>query len=249
MPYQNEEELNQFTEICDEVMNCKFIVAEVKIMKLLKCMATTPVIFNELEKCLEDFNYEFEFQKAKVPKEEGKVVLSLPVEATKKVALIFRILYDIDTKKLDLQKFINDYFVTSGEPYESYNNFCNGIIRPLMENVVYLLTGIELVREEPVVVYSEELNLTDRNIVDIMEVLKKLNHNVRGETFKLGQKEEIIIVLNGFANALLTKNPEHILVCWVGFKNTLKEYKKSIPLLKKIEEKLKKSGLFNVREK
>ena len=88
--------------------------------------------------------------------------------------------------------------------------------------------------------------MSERCIVDVVEILKKINKMTEGSTFKEGQKEEAIIVTNGLANALLTKNPEHILVNWVGFKNTLKETKATLPYLKKIEEKLKNSGIFNI---
>lgn len=246
MKYEHEEVLNNFTAACEEVMNCKFIVAEIKIMKLLKCVAESLPIYNEIENALKDFNYEYEFQKCKIPNEDGGYELVLPVEATKKVALIFRILYDIDAKNIDLQKFINDYFVFDGEPYEAYKNFCNKIIRAFMENIVYLLTGIELIDEAPKVDYAPDLNLTDRCIVDIMAILKKINKFFTGDLLKEGQKGEGIIVCNGFVNALLTKKPETILITWIGLKNTLKDVKKILPYLKKIEEKLRASGIFSV---
>lgn len=249
MPYAYEEDLNNFTKLCEEVMNCKFIVSEIKIMKLLKCIADSEVLYKEMESCLEDFNYEYELQKCKIPDESGRYRIVLPIEATKKVALIFRILYDIDSKVIDIQKFINDYYLDENEPYNSYANFCRGIIRPFMENVVYLITGIELIDEAPVVEYDDsELSLSERCVVDIVEILKKINKLTDGNTFKDGQKEEVIIVTNGLANALLSRSPEHILVNWVGFKNTLKDTKAVLPYLKKIEEKLRNSGLFNVKQ-
>lgn len=248
MAYAYEEDLNKFTQLCEEVICCKFIVSEIKIMKLLKCIADSEVLYKEMESCLEDFNYEYELQKCKVPDEKGRYRIILPVEATKKVALIFRILYDIDSKNIDIQKFINDYYYDPDEPYDPYTCFCRGLIRPFMENVVYLITGIELIDEPQVVEYDDsELSLSERSVVDIVEMLKKINKLTDGNTFKDGQKEEVIIVTNGLANALLSKSPEFILITWVGFKNTLKDTKAVLPYLKKIEAKLRASGIFNTK--
>ena len=72
MKYEHEEVLNNFTAACEEVMNCKFIVAEIKIMKLLKCVAESLPIYNEIENALKDFNYEYEFQKCKIPNAEDR---------------------------------------------------------------------------------------------------------------------------------------------------------------------------------
>ncbi|MEG2001679.1 MAG: hypothetical protein RR107_01130 [Clostridia bacterium] len=245
-----ERDLMRFDELCEELIHSKFIVAEVKIMKLLKCIADSQILLDSLEKCLQGFNYEYEYLKAKVPSEDPnsptKFTFQLPVEPSKKVALIFRILYDIDTKAVDLHKFINEFFVVEDEPYASFANFINSIVAPFKNDFEYIITGVKRYEEAPVVEYKEELKLQEHYLIDIIEILKKMNEMIDKEELKKGQKEEIVIVANGFANALISLSAEHILVSWVGFKNTVKDVKKALPFLKKIEDKLRVSGLFNV---
>ncbi len=241
--------LKNLEDACLELANCKFIVAELKIMKLLKVIADSPVLFSELERCLEDFNYEFEYLKAKLPSSDvnkiSKFEFQLPVEDSKKVALIFRILYDIDTKQLDLQKFINQFYVVEDEPYASYMNFATSFVLPFLESYKYLITGIKSLEEVEVCRFTDKLQLQERAIVDIASMLKKLNEMIESSDLDKPQKEEMRIATNGFANSLISLNPEHILVCWIGFKNTIKDLKKSITYLKRIEEKLKLSNIFN----
>lgn len=245
-----ERDLIRFDELCDELIKSKFIVAEVKIMKLLKCIADSQILFDSLEKCLTGFNYEYEYTKAKVPTDDAKLrnkfTFQLPIEPSKKVALIFRILYDIDTKAVDLQKFINEFFIVDDEPYMGFSNFINSIVVPFKNDFEYIITGVKRVEEAPIVEYKEELKLKEHYLIDIIEILKKMNEIIDKDELKAGQKEEIVIVTNGFANALISLNAEHILVAWVGLKNTAKDVKKALPLLKKIEEKLRNSGLFNL---
>ena len=245
----HERDLMRFDELCEELKKSKFIVAEIKIMKLLKCIADSPLLMKQLEECMEGFNYEYEITKAKVPNEDenidSKFCFNLPIEPSKKVALIFRILYDIDVKVLDLQKFIFEYFVIDDEPYSSFQNFIEKIILPFQEDFEYIVTGIKRFEEFPIMNKKEKLNLKEKYLIDIVEILKKTNKIIDSEELKVGQKEEMVIMTNGFANSLISIDPEHILVSWIGFKNTLRDCKKAIPMLKKIEDRLKNSGLFN----
>lgn len=245
-------DLDRFNFLCDELLNSKFIVAEIKITKMLKFIANSDVFVEEFEKCLEEFNYEFEYQKAKVPttdpEKHSRYDFLLPIEATKKVALIFRILYDIDTKRLDLHNFIREFYVAGDEPFSGFQSFLEKIIKPFKNNINYLITGVEAIPEVEVVPIKEDMKLEERYLIDIAEIIKKIHQIIESsdKELKNGQKEEMLIVANGFANSLLTLNPEQILVCWVGLKNTLQSYKKLTSYLKKIQEKLINSGLFNL---
>ena len=244
-----ERDLIKFDELCEELKKSKFIVAEIKIMKLLKCIADSPILITHLESCMEGFNYEYEYIKAKSPNEdednENKFSFNLPIEPSKKVALIFRILYDIDIKVLDLQKFIFEYFVVDDEPYSSYQNFIEKVIVPFQDDFEYIVTGIKRFEEFPIMASKDKLNLKEKYLIDIVEILKKTNKIIESEELKVGQKEEMTIMTNGFANSLISIDPEHILVSWIGFKNTLRDCKKAIPMLKKVEDRLKNSGLFD----
>ena len=245
-----ERDLMRFDTLCEELKKSKFIVAELKMMKLLKCIADSPILMTHLSECMDGFNYEYEFSKAKVPNDDeentgSKFCFNLPIEPSKKVALIFRIMYDIDVKILDLQKFIFEFFVVDDEPYLSFDNFINKIITPFQEDFEYIVTGIKRYEEIPVVERKGKLNLKEKYLIDIVEILKKTTKIVEAEELKPGQKEEMTIMTNGFANALISIDPQHILVSWVGFKNTLRDCKKAIPMLKKIEDRLKNSGLFD----
>ena len=120
-----------FVEKCEDVINSRFIIADKKIQDLLKEVVANKTIYEVLEKCLEGFNYEMEFMKARVPLVEGqnKFVLALPEENEKLVAFVFCLLHEIEDKTRDFQKFLQDFYYNNGSYFEGYNEFCVKVIR------------------------------------------------------------------------------------------------------------------------
>ncbi len=122
-----------FLNSCDELINCKFLVAEYKLQKMLQELANTQEICSLIGECLESFNRDREFSKSFVQDGNGEFMFILPDEEYKILALVFCTLVDIDAKKIDFTDFVKRFFGNSENPYKS---FVNSMIIPFKSLIV-----------------------------------------------------------------------------------------------------------------
>ncbi len=122
-----------FLNSIDELINCKFLVAEYKLQKMLQELANTQEICSLIGECLESFNRDREFSKSFVQDGNGEFMFILPDEEYKILALIFCTLVDIDAKKIDFTDFVKRFFGNSENPY---NSFVNSMIIPFKRLIV-----------------------------------------------------------------------------------------------------------------
>ncbi len=114
----------EFLTACEAIRNCKFVIAEHKISGLLKAIADNKRLYSMFGAALYGFDYKLVFTEA-----IGNGVFLLPSEPKKAIALVFRILLDIDEGKMSLQNFLEAYFY-SVSVNESYARFCLEVIAP-----------------------------------------------------------------------------------------------------------------------
>ena len=115
-----EENIKNFIEACDELISCKYLVAEYKIQALLKQLANTQEVCELVGDCLEQFNRDREFAKAYVQDGHGDFIVVMPEEEYKILALVFCTLVDIDNKKIDFTDFVKRFFGRDENPFKSF---------------------------------------------------------------------------------------------------------------------------------
>ena len=115
-----ENNIDNFLKSCDELINCKFLVAEYKLQKMLQELANTQEICTLIGECLEAFNRDREFSKSFVQDGNGEFMFLLPDEEYKILALVFCTLMDIDAKKIDFTDFVKRFFGNSENPYQEF---------------------------------------------------------------------------------------------------------------------------------
>lgn len=113
-------EIEQFLNACDELVDCKFLVAEYKLSKMLKALASTQEVCNLVGECLEQFNRDREFAKTYMEDKLGNFYVEMPTEEYKIIALVFCTLVDIDGKKIDFTDFVMRFFGREENPYEAF---------------------------------------------------------------------------------------------------------------------------------
>ncbi len=116
--------LGEFLDACEAIKNSKFVVAEPKIAALLKAIADNKQLYSMFSAALYGFDYKTAFSEC-----IGNGGFVLPSEPKKAIALVFRILLDIDTGKMSLQNFLEAYFY-SVSVNESFARFCLEVIAP-----------------------------------------------------------------------------------------------------------------------
>lgn len=156
-----EENIKKFIDSCDELISCKYLVAEYKIQTLLKALANAEEICELVGDCLEQFNRDREFAKAYIQDGHGDFTFVLPEEEYKVIALVFCTLVDIDNKKIDFTDFVKRFFGNNENPFGS---FIESMIVPF-RHLIAEAFGYENVQEEEMAVSEED----EEEKVDIEE--------------------------------------------------------------------------------
>lgn len=110
----------KFIASCDDLITCKYLVAEYKIQKLLQELAKCEDACNLIGDCLEEYNREREFSKTFVKNSYGDFVCVMPDEEYKILACVFCTLVDIDNKKIDFTDFVKRFFGNDENPFEAF---------------------------------------------------------------------------------------------------------------------------------
>ncbi len=110
MTDENRKAVEKFISICDELITCKFLVAENKIQKLLASLAETPAVYELVSECMEQFNRDREMSKAFVQESKGNFVCHMPNEEFKIISLVFCTLADINAGRIIFMDFVKTYF-------------------------------------------------------------------------------------------------------------------------------------------
>lgn len=142
MPNQ---EVENVLNACDELLSCKFLVAEYKITKVLKAIASSSDVCSLISECLESYNRDREFARTFIQDGHGQFACIMPTEEFKIVALVFCTLADIDNKKIDFTDFVKAYF---GKEENAFEAFLGTMIVPFRDLIAEAF-GFSKLTEEP----------------------------------------------------------------------------------------------------
>lgn len=236
------EELNLFLERADELIDSKYILADIKIANLLKSIALSNTLLALFKNCLTDFDYT-EAQKKYLVKsqylsaEKGEFVL--PPNSRELLAFIFAVLVDIDAKRIDMSAFISKYFFIDGSFASGYDAFITGMIKPFKNTVKMLMESvIDGKLQDPVEALTEEETRRENERAQ-MEAEKEKEKQLLEKTYgasvkaikellvedkqkiragKKKDKEDILLVVDMLANVLESEDKDAIEYAFVSYK-------------------------------
>lgn len=241
---EKRDELNEFLAKADELINSKYILADVKIIGLLKAIASSETLIALFKTCLTDYDYE-EAKKTYLIKSpylsEDKGEFILPVNSKELLALVFNILLDIDAKRISLPAFLNKYFYEYGSSVASYSSFINDMIKPfvktvkdVMENVLdgKVQDPIEAVIEEEdrkakraVLAAEEEKKQKEIEkkkygncIKTVKEILLKNKLKIKDSKLKEGEKHNLLLLIDMLANVVESEDADAVEYAFIAYK-------------------------------
>lgn len=233
--------LENFLNKCDELINAKFILAGAKISELLGSIALSKPLFKLFEKVLDEFNYA-KFKEANLVQSKDNTnrgVIILPDSAKDKIALIFCLLMDIETGKIEFGKFLQKYFYTDGSYFESFYAFSNSIIKPFKS--IVKAAAEEICQPEKTKKKSEFGGLfLGENYKEANNILNDAK-NVILSTGSLTSNERVDICkyIDLFLSAVLELDKELIKILQTGLRYMADNIVPLQPFYKKIENLLK----------
>ena len=195
--------IKNFLAACDELINGKFILADIKIMRVLNLIADCEPLYRYINECLIDFNFEREYSRAEVKNRFNNGQFIVPQEKEKLVALVYNLFTAFEKKQIDFYSFVNNNFATLNGGGE-YENFTQSVIVPF-KNAIAIQFGLmednmqnaqEQPNEEETEEQKEEKNEIETIWDDIAVLVDSLINIVSNERkIKADAKENILYVL------------------------------------------------------
>ncbi len=127
-----------FLNVCDELVEGKFILADTKIGELLRCIAASTELTNLFGAVTDGFDYAAAKKLyLRFPAEKGAAhgTAYLPKERGDVLAFVFCLLAEIDAGALKIGDFLLRYFYEDGSYTASYALFADRMIRPFRDIV------------------------------------------------------------------------------------------------------------------
>ncbi len=245
------EELELFVERVDELIDSKYILADIKIAGLLKAIATADTLLALFKNCLTDFDYAVAQKKYLVKSKylsENKGEFILPPNSRELLAFIFYVLVEIDAKRIDLGEFINKYFFEDGSFSSGYNAFINAMIKPFKNSVKILMESvIEGKLQDPVEALNEEESKREKERIEkekqdkkeqdllrkiygksvkaVKEMLLQDKQKVKKSGMKAIVKKDIYLAIDMLANVIESEDKDAIEYAFVTYKYVAKVHK------------------------
>lgn len=230
--------LGEFLSACESLKNCKYVLAESKIAALLKSIADNKQLYSMFAASLYGFDYSKTFGSCV---NNGTFVL--PTEPKKAIALVFRILMDIDSGKIELRNFLEAYFY-SPMINESYARFCLEIITPFRSYCSDLFAQPISLQQMPlkggVEGAYEEVNGKFRADLktDALDCIATLVDIADSTITGAIERAEYTACLNGLTRAIDGDDYENIISAFLGVKYAVAYFFKSTKTVMDIYKKL-----------
>jgi len=244
------EELDLFLERCDEFIDSKYILADIKLANLLKVIATSDTFVALFKNCLADFDY-YAAQKKYLVKSQyssDKGEFILPPNSRELLAFIFYVLVEIDAKRIDFAEFINKYFFEDGSFSSGYDAFITAMIKPFRNSVKMLMESvIEGKLQDPIEALNEEENrraaerekeeksaqkekdlqkkVYGASVRKIKAMLLEDKKKVKASKLKVIVKNDIFLVVDMLANVIDSEDKDAIEYAFVAYKYVAKYHR------------------------
>ncbi len=132
------EQVLSFFEKCEEIKNCKFIMATSKIRDLLKCIVNCPDLYALFAEVTQNFNYPATRAQCLVTQTDGIYKRSyciLPQQIDRRLAFCFCLFVEFDKETLDFNEFLRIYFPEDGSYFASYHAFCDTVVKGMQDAI------------------------------------------------------------------------------------------------------------------
>ncbi len=244
------EELELFLDRCDEFIDSKYILADVKLANLLKSIASSDTLLALFQNCLNNYDY-YEAQKRYLVKsqhlssEKGDFIL--PHNSRELLAFIFTTLVEIDGKRIDFGVFLNKYFYVDGSYSASYDAFINAMLKPFKNSVKMLMDSvIEGKLQDPIEALTEEEERREKekkakeeserrekelmkkaygaSVKAIKEILLEDKKKIKLGKLKQDIKDDIVLVIDMLANVIESEDKDAIQYAFIAYKYVAKAH-------------------------
>ncbi len=229
------EQIKAFYDACQELKGSKIILADAKVSKVLRSIVSSPTLVEIVGDALVGFNLESEMNKCTSVDLEGNQHINLPAEPYRVIALVFSVLTEFDTRKLDLQEFVHQYF-SAESLAESFHRFNDEMVDPFCE---YLCDWVgfktkkgeqknmildERIQDENDEILEEEneVNSVESLFEDLKIIFNQIKETIKLDThIKPDRFDDLNITLDALITAIELKNFKILNALLISLNNLL----------------------------
>ncbi|MCH5162567.1 MAG: hypothetical protein J1G38_03660 [Clostridiales bacterium] len=223
----------EFLTACENLRNCKYILAESKITALLKTIADNKQLYSMFGASLLGFDYKTVFSEC-----VSNNMFTLPTDPKTAIAIVFRILMDIDSGKMPLRNFLEAYFY-SESVNESYARFGLEIVSPFESYCRMFISQAEGENADMSQRYDDmgekyRNDLKADALVCLAALIDYANEAISG----VYDRAEYTACLNGLVKNIKADDGDGIISSYLGVKYAVAYFFKSNPDVNEIFKKL-----------
>lgn len=212
----NSESINALSCAIDDMKTASLIYVDKKLRAVLKCLAYYQDLRRVLTACSKGFDYGFE-KEVSFGRMGDNYVLRLPGDDRKLVALVTNLLVEFDAGTADLYGFVVTFFPASAQQ-ESFDKFYRTMMEPFKLAVVrFVKEGVE---EQPDAPVERDVKFASTGLQKRTEYLiyniSKAVHEFNGDA-----RNDCIVMLEGLASAIDSRDSLMIRAMWIGLRRTL----------------------------
>ncbi len=230
------DELHLFLLKTDELLTSKYILAEIKVVGVLKAIASSKTIMDIVRGSLKNFDIDFAKDKYLVRSsyDSSRGEFVMPENSGDMIALTFSLLMAIDSKDLELGEFLREYFYADGSLFASYNEFLTKVIKPFRNTVKVLTEAIiegkiavcEPNKKVSAKTLPEEMAVDKTGVVAVVNFLKNDKSNALSSKLDEEIIADAITVVDGLIVAVDKVERTRVKELLVAYKYLAKNHKK-----------------------
>ncbi len=247
MPSKNQS-IDTFAYNMDELIACKYVLSTKKISVLLKAISQSKLFVELFQYCLSGFDYEEEKTKYFINNPiNGEKHFIMPHDKKTAIALVFSLLFEIDSKKVDFMGLLNEYF-NEKDVNLAYSRFTKEVLMPFSRLV--LSVANEMITEKPKTIKVEDIApvqkavLSDEDIYQIKALLEQSKGVILQYKIDIELKSELMCLYDYFRSALYDNDIAKIKSAYLGYKYGILFHRKNDSSIEKIAKILQKSGIL-----
>ncbi len=205
-----------FYNACDEMIEGRFILSDTKVANILKCVVKSETLYNLYSNCMKGFKFKYVLERslASNPANGGYFVMS--DDEKEIVAFVTCLLLEVDKKNINLQTFVTENFFSADGYNISYSNFALTVLiayKTAVKNLIGVDENGNVSAEQDYsasqVTIDETIESveTDKNtkllLANLMMNISELTNAINEDNkIKYNEKEELLIVLKALTRAV-----------------------------------------------
>lgn len=230
----NTNELAFFTSSVNRLIEGKLILIDKHIATVLKSVATSPTLCKTLAETVKTMSYSTEFSRARVTWTSVDGVtenrLKLPTDRNRLFAFVTCLLTEVDSGRRNILDFLREYYNAENTD-ASYARFVSEALKPYKaagENILRSIDpdslNAEYLRQAQEYFSAEKIYVETGVMASIFALMEEIRLILIDQDLPAGSADEVACASEYLVNAFYLKNPKILRVCWLAYKNVVKDY-------------------------